>query len=319
MRSGAGRLAVVALSWAAMLGSAVYIGRLLLELWGGADGAPIGPEMAAPVLLAGLAYAFLHVPLAAAWGVLLAAAAARPIAPRALAAVYGGSQIAKYLPGNVLHFAGRQLLGARRGWPQAAIAAASAAETALLLLAAAAGSLALAALASERILQFVPAPLLAALAVGLALTLVLLRRLALGWDWLRRRLAGRVALDGLTHGRALLSALLLHAVFFAGGGLIFCALLALVDPAWSWREAPRMVLVFSAAWLAGFIVPGAPGGLGVREAALAYLAADGVGAETALLAALLLRAATVLGDVLCFAACMGLERRPATPAAVGGA
>jgi uncharacterized membrane protein YbhN (UPF0104 family) len=311
----AGRLLLGLLSAAAILGSAYYVGRMLLDLWRYPGGVVLTADLAVAVLAGAAAYAALHLPLGAAWGVLVSAAMSARAPARAIASVYGRSQIAKYLPSNVVHFAGRQLLGGRLGWPQAAIAASSLLETALLVLAAVCGMLAFGALLSERAFELVPAPLLWGAAAATLIGFVTARRLALGWGWLRRRVQGHIALDALASGRAVALAFLLYAVFFIGGGVICHILLASLDPAWTWRRAPWSILAFSAAWLAGFVVPGAPGGLGVREAALAYLLSDGVGEHAAVVTALLLRAVTVLGDVLCFLVCVGLSPASARPSA----
>jgi uncharacterized membrane protein YbhN (UPF0104 family) len=58
----------------------------------------------------------------------------------------------------------------------------------------------------------------------------------------------------------------------------------------------------AASWVAGFVVIGAPGGLGVREAAFVALAGGALGESEALLLIGLFRIATFLGDTLLFAA-----------------
>ncbi|HEY6986025.1 MAG TPA: lysylphosphatidylglycerol synthase domain-containing protein, partial [Rhodanobacteraceae bacterium] len=64
-----------------------------------------------------------------------------------------------------------------------------------------------------------------------------------------------------------------------------------------------MLLAASAAsWAAGFVVVGAPGGLGVREAAFVALAGTALGESHALLLIGLFRVVTFLGDTLFFAA-----------------
>ena len=53
------------------------------------------------------------------------------------------------------------------------------------------------------------------------------------------------------------------------------------------------------AWMAGYLVPGAPGGLGVREAVLLLGLAPTVGEPSALAAALSYRMVTVVADAVC--------------------
>jgi uncharacterized membrane protein YbhN (UPF0104 family) len=66
------------------------------------------------------------------------------------------------------------------------------------------------------------------------------------------------------------------------------------------------------AWLAGFVVPGAPGGLGVREAALLWLLAGQMDASQAGSVAVIMRVATTFADGLFAASSAWLlaERRP---------
>ena len=51
------------------------------------------------------------------------------------------------------------------------------------------------------------------------------------------------------------------------------------------------------AWLAGFVVPVAPGGLGIREAAILAMCGSGIPAAGLVVAVIVLRLASVLGDM----------------------
>ena len=62
---------------------------------------------------------------------------------------------------------------------------------------------------------------------------------------------------------------------------------------WPWRPSSLR----QAAWLAGFVVPVAPGGIGVREAALLALAGAGLPAAGLMAATLALRASSIVGDL----------------------
>jgi len=61
-----------------------------------------------------------------------------------------------------------------------------------------------------------------------------------------------------------------------------------------------VVSVFCAAWVAGFVTPGAPAGLGIRELILSGGLSPVVGIEGATTVAILLRAVTTLTDLLAF-------------------
>jgi hypothetical protein len=112
-------------------------------------------ELALAVGLGTLAYGLAGVLLAEAWRHLLGPgpAEADPWRHRAL---YGRTQIAKYLPGNCFHLIGRQVLGKRLGHGHGALVLASFAEAASLLLVAGALALPLAWSRIERTLGMPP-------------------------------------------------------------------------------------------------------------------------------------------------------------------
>jgi uncharacterized membrane protein YbhN (UPF0104 family) len=64
-----------------------------------------------------------------------------------------------------------------------------------------------------------------------------------------------------------------------------------------------------AAWLFGYIVPGAPAGLGVREAGLVALLGPMLGHGVVATAALLWRMASLAGDCIVFVIGLGLADR----------
>ena len=79
---------------------------------------------------------------------------------------------------------------------------------------------------------------------------------------------------------------------------------------------PLAIGAFAVSWVAGFLVPGAPAGLGVREAVLVAFLSPAV--ERALPIVLGFRLATTLGDCLSLGLGWALAARPrATPTAFG--
>jgi len=70
-----------------------------------------------------------------------------------------------------------------------------------------------------------------------------------------------------------------------------------------------LTAAFTLAWAVGFVTPGAPAGIGVREALLLVVLSPTLGAADASLLTLALRVATTLGDILCFAIGMWLLAR----------
>jgi len=71
----------------------------------------------------------------------------------------------------------------------------------------------------------------------------------------------------------------------------------------------ELTCLFSIAWLAGYLVPGAPGGLGVREGMMVFLLSPvlGVGASVGL--GVTLRMTTTIGDAMAFLIGLWMSRR----------
>ena len=59
----------------------------------------------------------------------------------------------------------------------------------------------------------------------------------------------------------------------------------------------KLIVIFSIAWIAGFIIPGAPGGIGVREAVIIFFITPIIGEAQSIAVAIALRFITLLGDV----------------------
>lgn len=227
------------------------------------------------VAVLALIYGLSNLMLALAWWNLLGqfgACTSRRWAVRA----YGISQIAKYVPGNIFHLAGRQAMGMAAGlagWPLA-----KSAVWELGLISVAGGLFGLLALP---LLPHMPVMAGAGIfAAALGIVALLLKRYvgppvarAFGW----------------------------HAAFLALSGLLFVGLIELL--AESGSEGLLVLPVIGAyvlAWLAGLVTPGAPAGLGVRELVLLFLLNGVVGEADLLFAVVLGRVVTVCGDVLFF-------------------
>lgn len=265
----------------------------------------LDPELL-PVLLLGVAGSVgAGLLLVAAWRAIVDALGAGRLTGRRALYVYGASLLGKYLPGNVFHLAGRHLLATRESVPASAAASSIALEHASLALAA--GSLAL-----LHGVRGLPAAIGWVSAAGVAaMAGPLLARVA-------RALGSRG--DNFGPPASALSwwrALGLHLLFFLVSGAVLAATAgALADPARAIDGAAeaRLVFAFAPAWIAGFLTPGAPAGLGVREAVLVASLQSSLGVEAAVLVALALRLVGSVADLLIFAWAQLLGRRSAAPA-----
>lgn len=286
---GAARLAGLAVVAAAL----VFLGRELAAQWP-ALGA-WRPSRGALATLAGLAlvYAAALLLLAEGWHRIVGHYGPEPRARTVFA--FTVSQVARYLPGNVAHLLGRALY--LRGGPvgDGDLARATLAEIATTPAGALVVLAALAPLVDAAALGPWPgaarAGLMAAPVLALAAWLVVGR--------LFPRLPGPGAL-ALPVALAAAFMGVLAGVFVAVMGLVA----APVGPAGAPPLATAATLAAAAlvAWVAGYATPGAPGGLGAREAVLVLLLGPVSAPADLLLATVLLRVVTTLGELVCFAA-----------------
>ncbi len=82
--------------------------------------------------------------------------------------------------------------------------------------------------------------------------------------------------------------------------LIFGSIFAIIGQMLGLAGIEQLVAVAVMGWIVGYLVPGAPGGIGVREAVMVALLSGSEAADTVLLASALLRLVTMLGEAACF-------------------
>lgn len=195
---------------------------------------------------------------------------------------YGISHVAKYIPGNVFHFASRQGLGMAKDIPAWPLVKSSGWEIGLLSL-------------SGLLLSILVIPLLFP-SIKMAFVVVAFVAVTGAVVFILKQAFD----DAVWH------AFLLYLLFHALSGSIFVGIQALVS-----QSIPEPILslmgAYTLAWLVGMLTPGAPAGIGVREfVLLAFF--DTIIAEQELLIAIILgRIVTVLGDGLFYLLCTRLK------------
>lgn len=294
-----------------LLLSAAAVGWIALRF---AQSGALGLLQSAPIDIARLvfavcgaaaAYGLALVVIAFSWWRLTTALAAKPLPASAIIATWAATQYGKYLPGNVAHYALRHAWSRRYGLSHASLGLASILEAALLLVAA----LGLTLLADTRELRGLSVldPRLA-----LALLVALIVFLGVALHYARSRpVLDRFHVPALPPTGTLVLCLAVCVAFF----VIAAGILDGLAHALGFTiDSFAMLLAASAAsWAAGFVVIGAPGGLGVREAAFVALAGGALGESQALLLIGLFRIVTFLGDTLLFTAGAIALRRAGEP------
>jgi glycosyltransferase 2 family protein len=198
---------------------------------------------------------------------------------------FGRSQLARYIPGNIFHLAGRQALGMANGLPGWVLAQSAVWEIGLIIVAA------------------IPVCLFAlplywpAFPVWLAVILTCLLEagiIAFLWRW----------------SPSLARAFIMQSAFLLVSALVFVGIIFLLDRsnallAWF----PMLGGSYILAWLVGLVTPGAPAGMGVRELVLLFLLSDQLSETVLLLAVILGRMVTVTGDLFFFILIVFIRRK----------
>jgi uncharacterized membrane protein YbhN (UPF0104 family) len=213
--------------------------------------------------------------------------------------IYSTSEIYKYVPSNIMHHVGRYYMLRRRGVEHSAASWGILAEMGLMVAASLLVALVFGTpLIRTAVLDLAPegwpvllggAAIVIVIVVGASVALVLRR--AKIQDLVRPFLRIEVLIAGL---QAFLLQVTARTV--SGFALWWLAsdLLGAHQP-----SIPNVIAVWAAAWVAGYLTPGASAGLGVREAVIIGLFVGlGVPIEGATLVAIAFRVATTLGDLM---------------------
>lgn len=217
-----------------------------------------------------------------------------PLSP--LLDIYTKANLSKYVPGNVLEFALRNFMGQSLGLNHKQIAMGSFFEMALSGLTGLLFSLLFcydqfSSLISQRFLDISITAIALASFLGLALTLFfviyILKNLK---DYLSFSLV-----------KMIFKTQFLYSFIYLNLGLILVFTFSTIfGQDMGFKQAALVVSALNLAWVAGFVVPGAPGGLGVKEAVLVMILSPTFGAELTVSAAIIHRLISVVGDLLTY-------------------
>jgi len=222
-------------------------------------------------------YGAANILLAFAWFDFLVFLGAGGVDRRWAMKVYGLSQLAKYVPGNIFHLAGRQAYGMAAGISAIPLAKSSILELGLI---ATVGGLFF-ILIAPFFLTGLPPLLTVCLFVATVTTVAICVSY-----FVSRNVAW---------------ALLWQTGFLVTSGSVFVGILTIVVRSHlDLLQMPLLCGAYVIAWLAGLVTPGAPAGIGIREAVLLFLLGTLVPHGDLLLAVLIGRIVTVLGDVVYF-------------------
>ncbi|WP_372772271.1 hypothetical protein [Pantoea sp. WEP] len=188
--------------------------------------------------------------------------------------IYGVSQLAKYLPGNVFQFAGRQAIGMANNIDAKALVKSTFWELVILCLGGAILS---------TLMITIKAPFLnPMLSIGASIIIIGLYLTLLKYFT----------------NREMVKSAIINLTFTFLSGLSFLLLLKVLNFSTGNLHNHEIIGAYILAWLIGLITPGAPAGVGIREVILLYLFKNSINDQDLLLTILLGRMMTVSGDFI---------------------
>jgi hypothetical protein len=259
-----------------------FVVQRLLAYAGHLDLASLGPLGYGSLLLLSVAYGAANCLLAAGWWQVLRGLKV-PVRLAWAVRVYAISQLAKYIPGNVFQFVGRQALGLAAGLGNGPLLKSTVLE---LLVLAGAGAVFVPLVVPDLVLGWTPSASFVDAVPSWGWGAGVVLAIVLGF-WLLWRFGGP----------PMVGAGFFYGTFVILSGVVFAACFAVAGGAMNWAMSGSLIGAYIVAWLVGLLTPGAPAGLGMREAVLLLLLPN-VGTEPVILTAILFsRAVTVVGDV----------------------
>ena len=203
---------------------------------------------------------------------------------------FGKTEIAKYLPGNVFHFIGRQAIANKVDITQAEMAKTSVLFS-LLLLAGTVIASTFTALLAKGIPLYIELLMLLATLITIMGTLLLYKSFSL---ITKIKMNILFSFSVLLQGMMLASIVAFQSENFESG-LFF-----------------QTMSIYIVSWLIGFITPGASGGLGIREGtfiAIGTFLQLSLSTEIIIFSVLLVRLINILVDILLFGSTFMLESK----------
>lgn len=251
-----------------------------------------------------------------AWAAWLSFFASKRCSRKEALRVYAKANIGKYMPGNVMHYVERNLFAGKLAIPQKKVALSSICEVVTLVFTAFLIGILFVnpaiknAKASQAVLK--KGLFFGCVAVGIlilaAVVFVFLYWKKCGFYGLfTRKKCGQCRLfvwkkcgQCRPFVWTMLRCMLLYAAVLTGLGIIFVLLYDYQGGQLSLGQAFSMIASYTVAWAVGFVVPGAPGGIGVRELALIALLENSIGTDVVVTLGVWHRLITVIGDLTAY-------------------
>jgi uncharacterized membrane protein YbhN (UPF0104 family) len=253
------------------------------------------------------------------WSMLVKFIEPRKIANFNLASIYIKANIAKYLPGNVMNLIGRNVLAGKLGFKQISIATSTIMEIIIF----GSTTMVLAFLFSITKLSYMVNIIKQYINYKLSLVVIIFLILCfiiLGLYMLRNndKYVGKIKkYCTMEFLKLTIKLIFLYGIYFIYLGIMLVIILK--DVFYIPINLNNMLQVigfFVLSYFIGYIVPGSPGGIGVREAVLILLLTNIVGGNLAVAAALMHRIITIIADLFLYCVNYLIEKFKVLPKVV---
>lgn len=205
--------------------------------------------------------------------------------------IYSVSCLAKYVPGSILQYANRQMLGKIYQFSQVNLLVASYMETVgLLLTSSLLGAICFLSIElKDKVFIF----------LGIIfLILFIFGFLPIFYKFIKNHRYIKTVKWPELHFRKLLPLFCYYFGFFILSGILLIVIIIAEKNSMTLYSAIMIISIWTLAWLAGYVVILAPAGLGVREAVLIALLTPMLTNHMAIIVTVLFRISLVIGDVL---------------------
>lgn len=240
--------------------------------------------------------AFSNFILAFAWRYILELLHQKYLPFQTISKIYLKTFIARYIPGNIFHFAGRQLLGSQLSISQTNLAISSVLETFLLVIV---GFTFLLIGFFNNYLDF---SIFNHLAINSKKLIFLFASgcfLVVLYFIYNKSLNEVFRAFSIKRVSYLVKLWIFYTLFLLISGVIlFCVFSLMIESDIRIISLPVVICANVFAWIGGVITPGAPGGLGVREALLMILLSDILSITVIVAGVVLFRVITLFGEIL---------------------
>ena len=278
----------------------------------------LSPDYLAGIILIGSLVYFIDTGIPAVSWKLLLEWFGEPRKPLSLIySIYGRTQVAKYLPGNIFQLTNRHVLCLNEGYKNSSLLGAAIFEVLGSVIGSAVFCLIgyLMGVRYEGLSIFLILGIIAVVFAAIAGSIYIIPRIVPRVPYLNK-LFPEDELNSKGSFTALLPVAGLILSYFLFASVIFCVITAAVNGTLEGISLPLVVSVYSIAFLLGLITPGAPAGLGIRESIMVLLMSPMIGDAKSTYIALVFRLVTTLGDVWFFLAASMVNARLKKPATV---